>query len=171
MAIQEKSIAVLKEGRQNFIGMAQTGTGKTAAFGLPLIGHINTGSRTIQGLILAPTRELCVQIAKDLQQKNIYVFMGGGVDGKTFADQLAEEGVQLGWETRLVPFGADVSSLIYALGFANRAALAFGGVKPGDFEANLRYNKDRIFAFVREQLASCGPLATNCLLVKSVPNV
>lgn len=96
----------------------------------------------------APTNAIAVQIAKELQQKNIYVFMGGGVDGKTFADQLAEEGVQLGWETRLVPFGADVSALIYALGFANRAALAFGGVKPGDFEANLRYNKDRIFAFV-----------------------
>jgi acetyl-CoA synthase len=96
----------------------------------------------------APTNAIAVKIAKDLQQKNIYVFMGGGVDGKTFADQLEEEGVQLGWETRLVPFGKDVSSLIYALGFANRAALAFGGVKPGDFAANLRYNKDRIFAFV-----------------------
>ena len=65
--IQEKSISVLKEGRQNFIGMAQTGTGKTAAFGLPLIGLVDAGSRTIQGLILAPTRELCVQIAKDLE--------------------------------------------------------------------------------------------------------
>jgi ATP-dependent RNA helicase DeaD len=65
--IQEKSISVLKEGRQNFIGMAQTGTGKTAAFGLPLISLIDSGSRTIQGLILAPTRELCVQISKDLE--------------------------------------------------------------------------------------------------------
>ena len=65
--IQEKSISVLKEGRQNFIGMAQTGTGKTAAFGLPLISLIDTNSRAIQGLILAPTRELCVQIAKDLE--------------------------------------------------------------------------------------------------------
>ncbi|MBU4293330.1 MAG: DEAD/DEAH box helicase, partial [Actinobacteria bacterium] len=54
-------------GRRNFIGMAQTGTGKTAAFGLPLIGLIDVGSRIIQGLILAPTRELCVQIAKDLE--------------------------------------------------------------------------------------------------------
>jgi len=96
----------------------------------------------------APTNEIAVQIAKELQQKNIYVFMGGGTGGKTFSDQLAEEGVQLGWETRLVPFGPDVSSLIYALGFANRAALAFGGVNPGDFEANLKYNKERIFAFV-----------------------
>ena len=96
----------------------------------------------------APTNEIAVKIAKELQQKNLYVFMGGCTNGKQFAQQLAEEGVQLGWETRLVPFGADVSALIYALGFANRAAMSFGGVKPGDFAANLRYNKDRIFAFV-----------------------
>ena len=96
----------------------------------------------------APSNEIAVQIARELQQKNLYVFMGGSTNGKQFAEQLAEEGVQLGWETRLVPFGEDVSSLIFALGFANRAALAFGGVAPGDFEANLRYNKDRIFAFV-----------------------
>lgn len=96
----------------------------------------------------APTNAIAVQIAKELQQKNLYVFMGGCSEGKQFAEQLAEEGVQLGWETRLVPFGKDVSSLIYALGFANRAAMSFGSVKPGDYEANLRYNKDRIFAFV-----------------------
>jgi len=96
----------------------------------------------------APTNEIAVKIAKELQQKNLYIFMGGCSNGKQFAEQLAEEGVQLGWETRLVPFGRDVSSLIYALGFANRAAMSFGGVKPGDFAANLRYNKDRIFAFV-----------------------
>ncbi len=65
--IQEQSIPTLKEGRQNFIGLAQTGTGKTAAFGLPLISLIDMGSRTIQGLILAPTRELCAQITKDLE--------------------------------------------------------------------------------------------------------
>ena len=89
-----------------------------------------------------------VKIAKELQQKNLYVFMGGSSNGVQFAEQLAAEGVQLGWETRLVPFGKDVSSLIYALGFANRAALSFGGVKPGDYAANLKYNKNRIFAFV-----------------------
>jgi len=89
-----------------------------------------------------------VSIAKELQQRNLYVFMGGTSNGKQFAEQLEEEGVQLGWETRLVPFGSDVSALIYALGFASRAAMSFGGVKPGDFEAHLKYNKDRIFAFV-----------------------
>ena len=96
----------------------------------------------------APSCEIAVKIARELQEKNIYVFMGGSTGGKQFAEQLAEAGVQLGWETRLVPFGKDVSALIYALGFANRAALSFGGVKPGDFKANLKYNKDRVFAFV-----------------------
>ncbi len=96
----------------------------------------------------APDSKTAAKIAKELQQKNLYVFMGGSTNGVQFADQLAEEGVQLGWETRLVPFGKDVSSLIYALGFANRAALSFGGIKPGDFKANLEYNKSRVFAFV-----------------------
>ncbi len=96
----------------------------------------------------APTKEIAVQIARELQQKNLYVFMAGCTNGVQFAEQLAEAGVQLGWETRLVPFGRDVSAAIYALGFANRAALSFGGVKPGDALPNLRYNKDRVFAFV-----------------------
>jgi acetyl-CoA synthase len=96
----------------------------------------------------APSNEIAVKIARELQEKNLYVFMAGSTNGKQFAQQLAEEDVQLGWETRLVPYGHDVSALIYALGFANRAALSFGGVQPGDFKRNLRYNKNRIFAFV-----------------------
>jgi acetyl-CoA synthase len=96
----------------------------------------------------APDSATAVKIAKELQQKNLYVFMGGSTGGLQFAEQLASEGVQLGWETRLVPFGRDVSSLVYALGFASRTALSFGGVKPGDYAANLKYNKNRVFAFV-----------------------
>lgn len=96
----------------------------------------------------APDSKTAVKIARELQEKNLYVFMAGAVDGVTFAQQLESEGVQMGWETRLVPFGHDVSAAIYALGFANRAALSFGGVAPGDFERNLKYNKNRIFAFV-----------------------
>ncbi|MHC4887021.1 MAG: acetyl-CoA decarbonylase/synthase complex subunit alpha/beta, partial [Planctomycetota bacterium] len=114
--------------------------------GIEFVDGTAPGFAAITGA--APTNEIAVKIAKELQEKNIYVFMGGSTGGKQFAEQLAEEGVQLGWETRLVPFGADVSSLIYALGFANRAALSFGGVQAGDFEANLKYNKDRVFAFV-----------------------
>ena len=89
-----------------------------------------------------------VKIARELQEKNLYVFLAAGTDGKSMAYQLQEEGVQLGWETRLVPFGEDVTACIHALGFATRAALSFGGAKPGDFHKILTYNKNRVFAFI-----------------------
>jgi acetyl-CoA synthase len=96
----------------------------------------------------APDVETAVNIARKLQERYLYVFMSAHNNGTTFAEQLIEGGVQLGWETRLVPFGREITSAIYALGFASRAALSFGGVQPGDFRRNLLYNKNRIFAFV-----------------------
>jgi len=96
----------------------------------------------------APDVETAVTIARKLQQRSLYVFMSGHNNGTTFATQLIEGGVQLGWDTRLVPFGRQITSAIYALGFASRAALSFGGVQPGDYRRNLLYNKNRIFAFV-----------------------
>ncbi|MGA2992068.1 MAG: acetyl-CoA decarbonylase/synthase complex subunit alpha/beta [Candidatus Korobacteraceae bacterium] len=96
----------------------------------------------------APSIEDAVRIARELQEKNLYAFIAGETGGVSFAEQLAEAGVQLGWETRLVPFGKDISAAIYALGFASRVALSFGGVRPGDYARNLAYNKDRTFAFV-----------------------
>ncbi|HKD84118.1 MAG TPA: acetyl-CoA decarbonylase/synthase complex subunit alpha/beta [Terriglobales bacterium] len=96
----------------------------------------------------APTIEDAVRIARELQEKNLYVFIAGHTKGVSFAEQLAEAGVEMGWETRLVPYGKEISAAIYALGFANRVALSFGGVKPGEYERNLKYNKNRTFAFV-----------------------
>jgi ATP-dependent RNA helicase DeaD len=64
--IQEKAIPVLLEGNRDFVGLAQTGTGKTAAFGLPLLELCDDEARDTQALILAPTRELCLQITSDL---------------------------------------------------------------------------------------------------------
>jgi len=96
----------------------------------------------------APDVKTAVNIARKLQERYLYVFMCAHNNGTTFAEQLIEGGVQLGWETRLVPFGREITSAIYALGFASRAALSFGGVQPGDFRRNLLYNKNRIFAFV-----------------------
>jgi len=96
----------------------------------------------------APDVETAVSIARKLQQRCLYVFMHAHHNGTTFAEQLVEGGVQLGWETRLVPFGRDITSAVYALGFASRAAMSFGGVQPGDYRRNLLYNKNRIFAFV-----------------------
>jgi acetyl-CoA synthase len=89
-----------------------------------------------------------VKIVRELQEKNLYVFLAAGTEGKSMARQLQEEGVQLGWDTRLVPFGDDVTACIHALGFATRAALSFGGAKPGDYQKILNYNKNRVFAFV-----------------------
>ena len=96
----------------------------------------------------APTVEHAVRIARELQEKNLYVFMAGHSHGTSFSEQLAEAGVEMGWETRLVPYGKEISAAVYALGFANRVALSFGGVKPGDYARNLKYNKNRTFAFV-----------------------
>lgn len=64
--IQQQAIPVLLSGNRDFIGLAQTGTGKTAAFGLPLLQLLDFSSKKTQALILAPTRELCVQISNDL---------------------------------------------------------------------------------------------------------
>lgn len=96
----------------------------------------------------APTPELAKEIAEEYQRRNLYVFMCANQAGTTFTEQLIEAGVQVGWNTRLVPFGPDISAAVFALGFANRAAMAFGGVRPGDYKKMLLYNKDRIFAFV-----------------------
>jgi len=94
-----------------------------------------------------PTKEIAVQLAQELQEKNLYVFMVADHEGRTMSQQLVEAGVQVGWGTRLVSFGPEYTATIFALGFATRAAMSFGGVKPGDFAHNLVYNKDRIFAF------------------------
>ncbi len=96
----------------------------------------------------APTKELAAEMALELQQKNLYVFMAADYNSMNFSRQLVDAGVQVGWNTRLVPFGPDISSAIFALGFATRAALSFGGIQPGDFRNVLIYNKDRVFAFV-----------------------
>ncbi len=71
--VQEKSIPLLLEDEIDLVALAQTGTGKTAAFGFPLIQKIDSQSRTTQGLILSPTRELCLQITKEMQLYSKYV--------------------------------------------------------------------------------------------------
>ncbi|MCR4292097.1 MAG: acetyl-CoA decarbonylase/synthase complex subunit alpha/beta [Candidatus Kuenenia sp.] len=96
----------------------------------------------------APDADTAVKIARELQEKNLYVFMQSDNFGISFAEQLEEKGVQMGWDTRLVPFGKETSAAVYSLGFANRAALSFGNVPPGEARRNLLYNKNRIFAFV-----------------------
>jgi acetyl-CoA synthase len=96
----------------------------------------------------APDVDTAKLIVEEYQRRSLYIFCAANQNGTTVIEQLIEGGVQVGWNTRIVPFGPDISSAIFALGFANRAAMAFGGVKPGDYKTILKYNKDRIFAFV-----------------------
>jgi acetyl-CoA synthase len=98
-----------------------------------------------------PDDETAEQLARDLQERNILAFLGSSTRGETMAAQLNRRGVEMTWETFLVPYGPDTSSLVHAVGFACRAAMTFGGLKPGGLkEAReiLLYNKRRVFAFV-----------------------
>jgi acetyl-CoA synthase len=114
--------------------------------GIEFVDGTAPGFAAIAGA--APDNGIAVKIAQELQQKNLYVFMCADNKGKKFSEQLKEAGVQIGWPTRLVSFGPDISAAVFAMGFATRAALSFGGIKPGDYRKILIYNKDRIFAFV-----------------------
>lgn len=96
----------------------------------------------------APNNKEAVKLARELQTTNLYIFFCGHTKGVSIAEQLQEEGIELGWETRLVPFGKDIYSAVYAVGFAARAAMAFGGNEPGSFRRILLYVKNRVFAFV-----------------------
>jgi ATP-dependent RNA helicase DeaD len=82
--VQQQAIPVLLTNEKDFVGLAQTGTGKTAAFGLPLIELVDFTQPHTQALVLAPTRELCVQITKDMasyakfhERANIVAVYGG----------------------------------------------------------------------------------------------
>ncbi len=73
MPIQERSIPFMMNDTRDLVALAQTGTGKTAAFGLPVLQLLNAEQRTPQALILAPTRELCIQIANDLKSYSTHL--------------------------------------------------------------------------------------------------
>jgi ATP-dependent RNA helicase DeaD len=89
--IQEKAIPVLLQGTKDFIGLAQTGTGKTAAFGLPLLQLIHKEDRFPQALIICPTRELCLQITNDLhsfKSKKETILVTAVYGGASIGDQI-----------------------------------------------------------------------------------
>ncbi|MCL4641169.1 MULTISPECIES: DEAD/DEAH box helicase [Olivibacter] len=98
--IQEQAIPALLTGSSDFVGLAQTGTGKTAAFGLPLLELLDFSQNTPQALVLCPTRELCLQITNDLKNfsknlDNVHVVAVYG--GANISDQLRQirRGVQI----------------------------------------------------------------------------
>lgn len=93
MPVQEKVIPFMLEQNSDLVALAQTGTGKTAAFGLPLLNMIDANRKQVQALVLAPTRELCIQISNDLKNfsKHLHtrvVPVYGGEDIRTQLKQL-----------------------------------------------------------------------------------
>lgn len=114
-----------------------------------------------------PTNKDAVELARALQERSILIFIAGDSNGRSMAEQLAEENIEMGWDTYIVPYGKHVGAAVYALNFAARAAMTFGGVKPGSFEAArkiLLYNKERVFAFVLALGADPGTNDTGQLL-------
>ena len=71
--VQSKVIPILLNKESDIVALAQTGTGKTAAFGLPILQKIDSSSKNTQGLILSPTRELCLQITEDLKTYSEFI--------------------------------------------------------------------------------------------------
>jgi acetyl-CoA synthase len=116
------------------------------SWGIQLVDGRMPGFAAIVGA--AKSNEVAVKIVRELQRRNILTFLSGNVNGRSIIDQLNEEGVELGYDTYTVPFGTDTLSAIYALGFASRSALTFGGLKPGQAREILMYNRERVFAFV-----------------------
>ncbi len=116
------------------------------SWGIQLVDGRMPGFAAIIGA--AKSNEVAVKLVRELQRRNILCFLSGNVNGRSIIHQLMEEGVELGYDTYTVPFGTDTLSAIYALGFAVRSALTFGGLKGGQARDILMYNKDRVFAFV-----------------------
>jgi acetyl-CoA synthase len=115
-------------------------------WGIQLVDGRMPGFAAIVGC--AKSNEVAVKIVRELQSRGILIFLSGNVKGRSIIHQLLEEGIQLGYDTYTVPFGTDTISAIYALGFATRSALTFGGLSGGQARDVLLYNKNRVFAFV-----------------------
>jgi acetyl-CoA synthase len=113
--------------------------------GIQLVDGRMPGFAAILGA--APDNKTAVEIIRQLQERNILIFVGSSVKGRSIIDQLIEENVQMGWDNYIVPYGRDTISAIYPLHWAIRSALTFGGLKPGQAQKCLLYTKERVFAF------------------------
>ena len=115
------------------------------SLGIQLVDGRMPGFAAILGA--APDNKTAVEIVRELQERNILVFVGSSAGGRSIIDQLIEENVQMGWDNYIVPYGRDTLSAIYPLNWAIRSALTFGGLKPGQAQKCLLYTKERVFAF------------------------
>ncbi len=122
--------------------------------GIQLVDGRMPGFAAVVGA--APDLETAEYIIRELQKRSILTFLIGNHEGQTMRDQLLEAGVLTdaivedpasGWDIYIVPLGPDTDSIIYALNWAIRGALTFGGVQKGDWKGCLDYTRAHIFAF------------------------
>jgi len=151
--IAEETIESLKYlGGENpaegiWLGFTDDSTLRTQ--GIKLVDGRMPGFAAIAGA--TKTNQDAVDLVRSLQERSILVFMAGNSGGRAIAEQLAEEEIQMDWDSFLVPYGKDITAAVHALNFAARSAMTFGGIEPkGLKEAReiLQYNKRRVHAFV-----------------------
>ena len=116
------------------------------SLGLQLVDGRISGIAVILGP--AKDEQSAVELIRDFQSKSIVSFLAGNIEGNTFKRQLQNQGVELGLENYIVPLGDDYLSAIYAVNFAIRAPLIYGGNKPGQWESIAEYLRNRVPAFV-----------------------
>jgi len=101
-------------------------------------------------VILGPAKDdqAAAQLIRNFQSKSIVCLLAGNVNGKTFKEQLQNQGIELGLENYIVPLGDDYLSAIYAVNFAVRAPLIYGGNKPGQWQGVGDYIRNRVPVFL-----------------------
>jgi len=154
--IAEETIEVLKyvrgENPAEGIWLGFTGDPILRLQGIKLVDGRMPGFAAIVGC--TKTNEEAVNLVRGLQERSILVFMAGHSNGRAIAEQLAEENIEMNWDTFLVPYGKEITSGIHALNFAARSAMTFGGMEPKggnrikEARDILLYNHDRVHAFV-----------------------
>ena len=113
--------------------------------GIQLVDGRMPGFAAILGA--APDLDIAEHIIRELQKRSILIFVGSSTNGTSIVDQLKERGVDMSWDTYIVPYGRDTVSAIYPLNWAIRSAMTFGGLKPGEALKNLMYTRARVHAF------------------------
>jgi len=113
--------------------------------GVELVDGSTPGFAVVIGS--SPDPETATSIASELQRNNLLTFICGKNHETSFAEQLLQKKMSLGWTSRLVPFGPESSAVVFALGFAARVAMSFGKIKPGDQQVAVDYIRNRVLAF------------------------
>jgi acetyl-CoA synthase len=116
------------------------------SLGLQLVDGRISGIAVILGL--AKDSDSAVNLIRNFQSRGIVSLLAGNINGNTLKKQLESKGIELGLENYIVPLGSDYLSAIYAVNFAIRAPLTFGGFKPGDWQGIADYMRNRVLAFV-----------------------